>query len=112
MSEATLALFRIGLSTEWTKITANWVGLVKGQGHEVTVERNDSYCLVCNYVCLLLFARSFSCKDSDRDRGGDEPASGSLLLLPCNGVVVVVVGGVQFVLDDQQKLLFHCVCEC
>lgn len=56
----------LDLSAGWTQITANCVVSVRGQGQEVAVERNDSYCLVCNYLCLLI-RPLISCRDRDGD---------------------------------------------
>lgn len=55
--------------------------LVGGPGQEVDVDRNDSHCLVCNYLCLLI-CPLISCGD----RGGCEGrgASGSAAAVDSN----------------------------
>lgn len=48
-------------------ITVNSVLVVGGQSQEVDAERNDNYCLVCNYLCLLI-RPLISCRDREKDR--------------------------------------------
>lgn len=88
----------IKLSTEWTQITVNCVVLAEGRARR-SMQKEMTAIVWSVIISVCLFARSFPVETEREGRRGEGPV-----------VVEALQQVVQFVLDDQQKLLCYCVC--